>query len=164
MLAQVDKYEKGFIYITIGVLVVFFIAVILSISEAGAHLPTDEGQIDPREVTQTAPFDNPGVFEVGDGEYQVVMIARAWGFEPSEVNVPAGSEVEFIVTAQDVLHGFMIPRTPVNAMVIPGQITKLTYTFDGPGEHTIVCHEFFVIAPNGRAGHHTMFGKVVVEG
>ncbi len=43
-------------------------------------------------------------------------------------------------------------------MVIPGRITELTHTFDKPGTHTIICHEFCGI------GHNAMFGEVVVEG
>ena len=46
----------------------------------------------------------------------------------------------------------------VNAMVIPGQITRITGTFDEPGEYNIVCHEYCGI------GHHGMWGKVVVGG
>jgi cytochrome c oxidase subunit 2 len=55
-----------------------------------------------------------------------------------------------------VIHGFLIWETTVNAMVIPGQMTVVTQTFDDAGEFGIVCHEYC------GTGHHTMFGKVVV--
>ncbi|HUF70564.1 MAG TPA: hypothetical protein VMM79_18085 [Longimicrobiales bacterium] len=42
-------------------------------------------------------------------------------------------------------------------MLIPGQVSRNTYTFDEPGEHLIICHEYCGIA------HHAMFGRVIVE-
>lgn len=155
---QVDRFERIFLYASLVVLAVFFGAVLLSVSEAGIHLPTDVDTIDPTQVGSTAPFDDPGVFQTGPGTFEVVMIAEAWGYTPNEVRVPAGAEVTFTVTSRDVIHGFMIPATTINAMLIPGQITRVTYTFDEAGEHLLLCHEFCGI------GHHNMYAKVVVEG
>ena len=74
-----------------------------------------------------------------------------------EITVPAGSRVTFELTSRDVVHGFKIDDTPINVMVVPGQISKVTTTFDEPGEYLIVCHEYC------GGGHHAMFGKVIVE-
>jgi cytochrome c oxidase subunit II len=155
---KIEKYERIFLYLTVVTLVLGVVAIVLSVAEAGIHLPTKEGRIDPTKVRETAPFDNPGVFEVAPGEYEAVMIAQAWAFQPATVEVPAGSEVTFIATATDVIHGILIWDTAVNAMVIPGQITRITHTFDEPGEYQIVCHEYCGI------GHAAMFGRVVVTG
>ena len=76
--------------------------------------------------------------------------------------MPAGSEVTFIVTSRDVIHGFLIPETTVNAMIIPGQVTEVTYTFDDAGDYKFICHEYCGLA-NEQIGHHSMFGRVVVE-
>jgi cytochrome c oxidase subunit 2 len=108
-------------------------------------------------VRETPPFDQPGVFDRGNGEIEVVMLAQTWLYAPSEVRVPAGSKVTFRVTSPDVIHGFLIENTDINAMIVPGQITEVTYTFDKPGEHLIICHEYCGI------GHHGMYGRVVVE-
>ena len=155
---KIDRYERIFLYASAVILALFFGAVLLSVSEAGIHLPTAEETIDPKAVDTTAPFDNPGVFNLGGGRVEVVMIAEAWGFTPNEITVPAGSEVTFTITSKDVIHGFMIPRTTVNAMLIPGHVTRITYEFDEAGEHNILCHEFCGI------GHHNMYARVVVEG
>lgn len=155
---KMERLEKVFLWSTAVVLALFFGGIVLSVSESGIHLPDKVDTIDPTEVSSTPPFDAPGVYERGAGEYEVVVIAKAWAFEPAEITVPADAEVTFTVTSQDVIHGFMIPETQVNAMVIPGHITRVTYTFDEAGEHNIICHEFCGI------GHHGMFGKVVVEG
>ncbi len=63
----------------------------------------------------------------------------------------------FISTSADVIHGLHIERTRVNVMLIPGQISKVEYTFDEPGEYLMICHEYC------GSGHHLMYGKVIVE-
>lgn len=160
---KIEKYERWFLYASIVVLALFFGAILLSIGEAGIHLPTRDDTLDPAAVDQTAPFDAPGVTQIGEEQYRAVIVAQTWQFNPAEIRVPAGSEVEFVLTSRDVIHGILIPRTTVNAMIIPGRVTRVTATFDEPGEHTIVCHEFCGLANEG-VGHHSMFGKLVVEG
>lgn len=155
---KVERYERIVLYATVVVLVLAFGAIVLSAVESNIHLPEDYRTIDPNAVYQTPPFDEPGVYQVGEQEYEAVVVAQAFSFTPSEIRVPAGSTVTFLVTSTDVTHGFLIPRTVVNGMVIPGHITRITADFDEPGEHLIVCHEFCGI------GHHAMYGKVVVEG
>ena len=61
------------------------------------------------------------------------------------------------MTSIDVVHGFQIEGTRVNMMLLPGQISRLEYTFAEPGEHLLICHEYCGI------GHHAMYGKVIVE-
>jgi cytochrome c oxidase subunit 2 len=154
---KVERYERIVLYATVVVLVLAFAAIVVSVVESNIHLPEDYATIDPSAVSDTPPFDAPGLYQVGENEYEAVVVAQAFSFNPSEIRIPAGSSVTFLITSVDVTHGFMIPRTAVNGMVLPGQITRLTADFDEPGEHTIVCHEFCGI------GHHAMFGKVVVE-
>ena len=156
MSLRVERYERIFLYLTVVVLAIGMVGIVLSVAEAGIHLPDREARIDPEEVRTTPPFDQPGVYEVGDDHYEAVIVAQAFAFQPGVVEVPAGSTVDFIVTSVDVIHGLLILDTTVNAMVIPGQVTEISYQFDEAGEHTIVCHEFCGI------GHHGMFGRVVV--
>jgi cytochrome c oxidase subunit II len=61
------------------------------------------------------------------------------------------------VTSADVLHGFLIERTNINLMALPGQVSKTTARFDMPGEYRFFCHEYCGL------GHQTMWGKVIVE-
>ncbi len=157
MALKIERFERIFLYLTVTMLTLFIVAIVLSVAESGIHLPDAEERIDPNQVRQTAPFDNPGVFETGNGEYEAVVVAKAWAFDPPTINVPAGAEVTFVVTSEDVIHGFQVWDTTVNAMVIPGQITRVTTTFDESGEYSIVCHEYC------GSGHHVMFGQVVVS-
>ena len=159
---QMEKYERWFLYATVAVLVAFFVAMLASIGEAGIHLPTQVASVDPAEVSTTPPFDNPGLFQTGDDTFDAVLVAQTWQFTPEELRVPAGAEVTFIVTSRDVIHGLLVPDTTINAMILPGQVTEVTYTFNDPGEFKFICHEYCGLA-NDQIGHHSMFGKVVVE-
>ena len=152
-----EKIEKVFLSLTAAMLLVFLLALFYSAFGMGVHLPDREGEIHPAEVRSTAPFDEPGVREVGPNQYEVVMIGSAWAFTPREIRVPAGAEVTFIATTTDVIHGVHVEGSRVNFMLIPGQISKVTSTFREPREHFIICHEFC------GAGHHLMYGTLIVE-
>ena len=153
----VETYEKAFLWVGGLLLVACMIALLYAGVGMGIHLPGRVGEVDPQTVQSMPPFDEPGVRQVDDDRYEVVMIGRTWAFIPSEVRVPAGSEVTFIATSVDVLHGIHVEGTLVNMMLIPGQISRNTYRFEEPGEHLMVCHEYC------GTFHHTMFGKVIVE-
>lgn len=158
---KIEFYERVFMVLSAILLVVGLLAVFGTVAFAGAHLPSPAGRIDPKKVRETAPFNQPGVTQTADGEYEVVIVAQTWSFVPGEINVKRGAngeaKVTFRAASPDVIHGFMIEHTRVNAMIIPGQITKVTATFDQPGEYLIICHEYCGI------GHHGMYGRVVVE-
>ena len=150
-------YELAWILPSIAIPVGMLAALAVTAFGAGIHLPTVEGRVPAAQVTQTAPFDAPGVKQTGPGQYEVVMTSQIWAFAPAEVRVPAGSTVTFIATSKDVVHGLLIPRAHVNVMLLPGQVARVTARFERPGEYPMFCHEYCGIA------HHTMWGKVVVE-
>lgn len=154
---RVHTYEKAFLWAGAVVLIVFMGALLYASVAMGINLPGAEARVDPATVASMPPFDEPGVRQVGEGQYEVILIGRAWQFTPGEIRVPAGSEVTIIATATDVIHGIHVEGTRINMMLVPGQIARNTYTFREPGEHLLVCHEFC------GAGHHIMFGTVVVE-
>ena len=153
-----EIYEKGFLALSAVMLVAFLGALAYAAFAMNIKLPTDAGQLDPQQVRTTPPFSDPGpgVYQTGPGEYRVVMMSSAWRFNPAEIEVPAGSEVTFVATSADVLHGFHIEETRVNVMLIPGEVTRVTYTFREPGQHNFVCHEYCGI------GHHQMYGELTV--
>ena len=154
---KIHRWETAFL--VAGAIVLFACGAALVYATFGAdiHLPGDHGRIDPEQLATTPPFDQPGVRRLDDGRWQAVVIARAWSFEPAEIRVPAGVEVLFTATSVDILHGFNIERTRLNLMLIPGQVSQNSYTFDEPGEHLLICHEYCGI------GHHLMYGRIIVE-
>jgi len=154
---RVHVYEKAFLGVGAIMIVAIMGTLVYTSLAMGIHLPGHVGQVDPAQVRTLPPFDNPGVRQVSEGKYEAVFLGSAWQFQPNEIRVPAGAEVTFIATSTDVIHGFAIERTRLNMMLIPGQIAKNTYTFTEPGEYLIICHEYC------GAGHHVMYGKVIVE-
>ena len=154
---KVEFYEKVFVVLTVIVLAVGLVTIGASVVVAGVHVPSPAGRVDPPTVAETPPFDQPGLREIAPGQYEAVILARVWYFDPKEIRVPAGSTVTFRLTSADVVHGFELQNTPINGMLIPGQVTTMTTTFEKPGEYLFICHEYCGI------GHHTMYGRVVVE-
>lgn len=150
-------YELAWILPSIAIPTGMLVALLVTAFGMGIHLPGHAGTVDPRTVAQTPPFDQPGIVQVAPGKYRAVLLAQIWFFTPREIRVPVGSEVTFVATSRDVIHGLRIQGTNVNLMLIPGQISQATATFNRPGEFLLVCHEYCGI------GHHTMSGKVIVE-
>lgn len=154
---KVLVYEKAFLYLGALLLAACLGALLYASFVMGIHLPGRENEIDPAEIASTPPFDNPGVHQIGDDQYEVVMLSQIWTFQPSEIRIPAGSEVTFTATSTDVIHGLHVLDTRINMMLIPGQVTRNTYRFDEPREHLILCHEYC------GPGHHNMFAKIIIE-
>ncbi|WP_214829101.1 cytochrome c oxidase subunit II [Exiguobacterium algae] len=153
---HIHKLEKYWLTFGIILLAVFLTVLGVSAFAAGNQPASDADLIDPAKVHQTAPFDNPGLHQIGDNEYELVMIAQAFTFTPGNVEIPKGAKVTFLVTSPDVVHGFQLTGTPVNMMVVPGHINSLTYTFEESGEFLILCNEYC------GSGHHMMSTKIKV--
>lgn len=152
---RIDSYEKAWMAASAVLLAVFLLAVGASVFR-GIALPSHEARIDPGRVLVDPPFAKPAVVERAPGRYDAYVRVQIWAFVPNEIEIPAGSSVTFYLTSPDLQHGFMIERTNVNVMVVPGQVSKVSARFDEPGEYRFVCHEYCGI------GHHLMSGKVIV--
>jgi len=155
---HIDAYEKNWIRIAVATLVVFFIAVLFAGLALGIQVPSDEGRVDPKTLSSTLPWSEPGLRTIVEGEeYDLYIVASRFSFDPSEVTVPRGAKVNIYATSADVQHGFILRDTNVNMMVIPGQVSKLSPVFNEVGEYPYVCQEYCGL------GHAVMFGKIVVE-
>jgi len=154
---EVERYEEIFLGISGVVLVVFLATLFYAAFGMHIHMMGAAGAIDPAKVAQTPPFDHPGVREIAPGKYEAVIIGRAWSFTPKTIEVPAGAEVTFLATSVDVDHGFYVQGTRVNMMLVPGQISRMTYRFNEPGTHMLICHEYCGL------GHQFMYGRIVVK-
>ena len=113
------------------------------------------------DLPECLPFDKTyteaKVTKLDDKTYQVYAVAQMWQFEPAQIQVPAGSEVDFFLTSKDVVHGFNIAEKNVNLMAVYGNINKTTVKFDKPGVYKITCHEYCGV------GHQNMQGEVIVN-
>lgn len=157
---HIHRFEK----LWIGLAFVMILALISTVAYGavgpGIEMVDDDGgTIDPGAVangTSGTGFDDPGIRKVGTDEYEVYVTAQRFAFIPGNITVPADSTVTFYVTSPDVIHGFSVVGTNVNAMVIPGQIAELEVEFDDPDVYGIVCNEYC------GAAHHSMEGRLNV--
>lgn len=154
---NMHRDEKVWLTLSFGLIIGFMLITGYQTFVMGIGPPSHNETIDPQKVDQTAPFDNPGIRKIGDNEYEVVMILEIFSFTPSEIEVPAGSTVHFIVTSKDVTHGLQVAGTNINAMVMPGYIQKITQKFDKPGEYLVICNEYC------GAGHHVMSTTITIN-
>jgi cytochrome c oxidase subunit 2 len=155
---HIDRYESTFLRLSGVMLVVFAGAILISVFGLGVQLPTQVDQVAPADVSTEPGFDNPGVREVYPGHYEAYIVAQTWQFTPARIDIPAGSEVTFFITSKDVIHGFKVFDTNINIMIIPGQVSEVTHTFNEPGEFQFYCHEYC------GSAHHTMTGVINITG
>ncbi|HBZ83713.1 MULTISPECIES: cytochrome c oxidase subunit II [Brevibacillus] len=154
---HLHRYEKIWLMLGAGGLALFIVLLCVNAFAMGMAPPSNMEMIDPEKVMETPPFDKPGLKQVGDKEYDAYMTAFAFGFSPTKMEVSAGSTINFHVTSPDVVHGFQIPETNINFMVLPGHISSATHTFDKPGEYLILCNEYC------GAGHQVMATTIIVK-
>ena len=152
----IDPWEKNWMRISIALLVIFAIAITIAGWSAGFQLPGPESEVDPRTITEEGPFAEPGLRQIGEGKFEAYVMSQVWSFTPREIVVPVGAEVDIYVTSSDLQHGFKITDTNVNMQIVPGQVSKLSFTFDDVGEFPYICTEYC------GSGHAAMFGTVKV--
>lgn len=83
----------------------------------------------------------------------------SWTIEPNVV--PAGKQIVFSVTSDDVNHGFGIydasMRLVAQTQAMPGYVNELTHTFEKPGTYKVLCLEFC------GSAHHVMAAEITVS-
>ncbi|HEX3079466.1 MAG TPA: hypothetical protein VHQ04_03345, partial [Puia sp.] len=132
-MSTMDPSEKKIIGITGAVLALFIFSILYARgknNELPACLPFNKTYLDPK------------VIRLDQQTYQVYVVAQMWQFQPNQINIPAGSEVDFFLTSKDLVHGFNIAEKNVNMMAVYGNINKTTVKFEKPGIYKITCHEY----------------------
>ena len=99
---------------------------------------------------------NLGTAVEADGSVTARVIGEQYSFVPDCVRVPVDTPVKFRLTGADVIHGFLIPSTNINTMVVPGFIAEVRTTFTRSGAYWMPCDEFC------GDGHHGMWARVNV--
>lgn len=144
-----DIFEKRILLYTGVLLVIFLVALIHSVKSGVNDVPEC--------VPYGEAYTQPRIVKLDDSTYQVYMTAQMWSFEPTEIYLPVGAEVDFYLTTKDVVHGLAILNKNVNMMAVYGGINKTTVRFDEPGVYPVVCHEYC------GAGHQNMMSEVIVN-
>lgn len=99
----------------------------------------------------------PGVYPLERGRYRVVLVAYNWEFDPKEIRLPVGAEVEILARSDQDYHGIAIAGTDMLVQLFHNQVVRLNYTFDQPGVYPFLCAEYC------GAGHAAMTGSIIVE-
>jgi|SRR5579871_4426313 len=139
---MLPRLERIWLAFGVTMLVAFLAILGTAAIVDGISPPSRVQSIDPTKVSQTPPFDKPGLRKLADGTYEAYYVARYPIFQPSSLVVPLGSKVTFFVTSGDVEHGFSIPETGVNTMVTPGWVSSVSHTFTKAGKFLLVCNEY----------------------
>ena len=153
---QIARWERRWLALSGLMSLTFVILIAYNLATEGAHIAQRTSKAAPEQILAQEVFANPGVRVLSPTQIQVTTVAQAFNFTPRDVRVPVGAEVEFYLTARDVIHGYQIERTNVNVELIPGEVARLKYTFSEPGTYRITCNEYCGIA------HHDMLGTVTV--
>lgn len=154
----IARTEKRWFGLMLGMLAVMM-AIVVVTGVVGALQPSSHVEIiDSQTLHLDGEFveSNLGTAIAPDGTAIVRMVAMQYDFVPSCVRVPVGTPVTFRITSADVVHGFLLPSTNVNTMVVPGFVAEVRTSFAAEGEYLMPCHEFCGL------GHHAMWTRVMV--
>ena len=154
----VVRTEERWVAIMAALLVVMMTVIVVTGVAGALHPPSNVEVIDPQTLHLKGEFveSNLGTAVEHDGSVTVRLIAQQYDFVPRVVRVPADTPVRFRLTSADVVHGFLLPGTNVNTMVVPGFVAEVRTRFSRPGEYEMPCHEFCGL------GHHAMVAHVSV--
>ncbi len=154
---HIHRSERLWLTFGAAMLVVFLATITTAAIVDGFVPPSRVQSIDPTKVSQTAPFDHPGLRKISEGEYEAYYVGQIFSWTPNQIEVPVGSHVTFYVTSVDVEHGFSVPETGINTMVTPGWVSSVGYTFRTPGKFLLICNEYC------GAGHQVMAASIEVK-
>ncbi len=94
-----------------------------------------------------------------DGVKEFRISAPQWSFEPGIIKVNPGDTVRFIVTSEDITHGFAINELGINLPLSPGVVVVHEVVIPpdiAEGTYTMYCSIFC------GSGHPYMKGNIIV--
>lgn len=154
----INRTEKRWLTAMSATLGIMLVIVVLSSAMGALHPASNVEVIQSSTLHLGGEFaeSNLGTAIEPDGSVTVRLIAQQYDFVPRCVQVPVGTPVKFRLTSADVVHGFLLPDTNVNTMIVPGFVAEVRTRFANQGEYTMPCHEFCGL------GHHAMWAHVRV--
>jgi cytochrome c oxidase subunit 2 len=152
------RSENRWVAVMLGMLAVMMAIIVVTGVTHALNPPSNVETIDPTTLHLGGEFaeSNLGTAVEPDGSVTVRLIAQQYAFVPDCAKIPVDTPVKFRLTSTDVIHGFLLPATNVNTMVVPGFIAEVRTTFTRPGVYNMPCHEFC------GDGHHGMWARVSV--
>lgn len=156
--AVVARTEKYWLIAMVAMLAFLMAVVVISGITHAMRPPSNVETIDPTTLHVSGEFveSNLGSALEPDGSVTVRVVADQYAFVPACIEVPADTPIKFRLTSTDVIHGFLLPYTNVNTMVVPGFVSELHTRFGKPGVYRMPCNEFC------GSGHQGMWARVSV--
>ena len=154
----VVRTERRWVLIMATMLAVMMLVIVVTGVSGALHPASNVEVIDSRTLHLEGEFveSNLGTAIEPDGSATVRLIAVQYDFVPHCVHVPVNTPVKFRITSADVVHGFLLPDTNINTMVVPGFVAEVRTRFTKTGDYEMPCHEFCGL------GHHAMWTRVSV--
>jgi len=158
---EITRTENRWIIIMLAMLAAMMGVVVATGITNALHPPSNVETIDPTKLHLGGEFaeSNLGSAIEPDGSVTTRLIAQQYSFVPDCVLVPADTPVKFRLTSADVIHGFLLPDTNVNTMVVPGFVAEVRTTFKRPGDYAMPCHEFCGVGHQGMWAHVSVVPK-----
>jgi cytochrome c oxidase subunit II len=155
---EISRAENRWVAIMLSMLAAMMAIIVVTGVTHALHPPSNVETIDPVALHLNGEFaeSNLGTAMEPDGSVTARIVAEQYAFVPDCIKEPADTPVKFRLTSTDVVHGFLLPATNVNTMVVPGFVAEVRTTFARPGVYNMPCHEFC------GSGHHGMWAKVTV--
>jgi cytochrome c oxidase subunit II len=155
---EITRVENRWVAIMLAMLAVMMAVIVVTGITHSLHPPSNVETIDPTTLHLSGEFaeSNLGTAAEPDGSVTVRLVAEQYAFVPDCSRVPVDAPVKFRITSTDVVHGFLLPATNVNTMVVPGFVAEVRTSFSRPGVYSMPCNEFC------GSGHHGMWAKVKV--
>jgi cytochrome c oxidase subunit 2 len=156
--AVVIRTEQRWVTLMLAMLTAMMLIMVVTSLAGALHPASNVEVIDSRTLHLKGEFveSNLGTALEPDGSSTVRLIAQQYDFVPRCVVVPADTPVKFRLTSDDVIHGFLLPDTNVNTMVVPGFVSEVRTRFAKTGDYVMPCHEFCGL------GHQAMWARVRV--
>jgi cytochrome c oxidase subunit 2 len=141
---EITRTENRWVVIMLGMLAVMMVIIVVTGVIDALHPPSNVETIDSTSLHLGGEFaeSNLGSAIEPDGSVTARVLAQQYSFVPTCVLAPADTPVKFRLSSADVTHGFLLPDTNVNTMVVPGFVAEVRTTFKRPGDYTMPCHEF----------------------
>ena len=155
---EVTRTEDRWLTVVLSMLGVMMAIIVVTDALHALHPPSNVETIDPTTLHLGGEFaeSNLGTAPEPDGSVTVRIVGEQYAFVPDCALVPVDTPVKFRLTSTDVVHGFLLPATNVNTMVVPGFVAEVRTSFSRAGVYNMPCNEFC------GGGHHAMWARVKV--
>jgi cytochrome c oxidase subunit II len=155
---EITRTENRWVAIMLGMLGVMMAVIVVTGVTHAMHPPSNVETVDPATLHLGGEFaeSDLGTAVEPDGSVTVRLVAEQYAFVPDCAQVPVNTPVKLRLTATDVIHGFLLPATNVNTMVVPGFVAEIRTSFSRAGVYNMPCNEFC------GGGHHGMWARIKV--